>query len=75
LEHCIDYFNKQDKIDAFNDYNSEMLRSMANSLSTVLGGSEFPKSWQELLDYKPETRSAEDIKTDILGKLHSLGGK
>lgn len=52
-----------------------MLRSVNNTLAEALGGASFPKSWNELINYKPETRTADEIKTTILDKLHGLGGE
>lgn len=54
-------------------YVSEILRSCNNNIAKALGGTSFPKSWQEILDYKPETRTATDIKNEILDGMHELG--
>lgn len=58
---------------AFYTFNSEMLRALNNSIAAAIGGSQFPRSWTELKDYKPETRSSEEIKNSILDGLHKLG--
>lgn len=51
-----------------------MLRATANTLAEIIGGASFPKSWKEMLDYKPETRTAEEIEDTIVSKLQALGG-
>lgn len=71
IEHIIERLNADDKQEAFNFFISEMLRALTNSVSATVGGAEFPKSWKEMLEYKPETRSPEEIKSHF---IKSLGG-
>lgn len=59
--------------EAYGLYVSELARSANNSIAKAWGGTEFGKSWQELLEYRPETRSAGEIKSQMLGKLKALG--
>lgn len=58
---------------AFELYQSEMLRATVNNIAGALGGTTFPKSWKELQDYKPETRTPEEIKSKIINGLRKLG--
>lgn len=75
VEHCISQYNMDSENEGYQIYTSEMLRAIANSISEIFGGGMmFEKSWKELLDYKPETRSAEEIKTSIIDKVNALGG-
>lgn len=74
IEHVVECLNAIDKHEAFNFFMSEMLRSLTNSVSAAAGGSEFPKSWREILDYKPETRTPEEIKSHFINGLKALGG-
>lgn len=68
----MELYNQKEEQDSFNLYMSEMLRSITNSISAVLGGGEFDMSWKQLEDYEPETRTPEEIKTQILDKLKKL---
>ena len=61
IEHIIERLNADDKHEAFDFFISEMLRALT----------EFPKTWKEMLEYKPETRSPEEIKSHF---IKSLGG-
>lgn len=75
VEHVIDFYNQEDKRSAYELYCSEMMRSLINSISAIAGGGElFPKSWKEMQEYKPEKRTAEEIKSSIIGGLQALGG-
>lgn len=74
IEHAVEAENERQKKEAFSFYVSEMMRSLTNSVSHAVGGSEFPKSFKEMLDYKPETRTAGEIKSQVLSKLKKLGG-
>lgn len=74
IEHAVDYYKQTQEKKAFELYISEMLRSLNNSVAKNFGGNEFNKSWLQLKEYEPETRSAEEIKTNMLTRLQSLGG-
>lgn len=68
------YVNREEQ-KAFQNYQSELLRALNNNIAQAIGGVSFPKSWKEITEYKPETRTASEIKTTILDKLHKLGGE
>lgn len=74
IDLCMALYGQHLEREAFERYNNEILRAIANNVAGAFGGTRFPKSWKELKDYKPETRSAEEIKTNILDGLHKLGG-
>lgn len=69
---AINIYNEKQESEAFRLYCSELLRSLNNSVAQAVGGSSFPMSWHELKNYKPETRSAKEIKTNILNGLHNI---
>lgn len=75
IEHVTDYYNQAEERRGFELFISEIMRSATNSLADLLGGSRFPHSWKELMENKPETRTADEIKDDITNKLHALGGE
>lgn len=67
--------NKENqKSEAFNRYNSEVLRTLNNNVAGALGGTSISKSFQEVIDYKPETRTATEIKSEIKNKIAALRG-
>lgn len=74
IELCISIYGQHARREAFETYVSEILRSLNNNVAGAIGGTSFPKSWKELEDYKPETRTADEIKSNILNGLHKLGG-
>ena len=42
-------------------------------MGSYLGGATVSMSFEEVLNYKPETRSADEIKEHMKNKLKSLG--
>lgn len=69
-------YNDRDREEAFKYYVSELIRGLGNAYSGSLGGQEiFPMSWNDVENYKPETRSADEIKSGMLDKLKKLGGE
>lgn len=59
---------------AYRMYVTETLRGLTNTVGGYLGGATVTMSFEEVLNYKPETRSADEIKEHMKNKLRSLGG-
>lgn len=68
-EHCLQEYSDRAEEDAFRTYSSELLRVVANGMISLGGGEQITKSWHDLKNYKPETRSPEEIKDQILSGL------
>jgi hypothetical protein len=54
-------------------YVTETLRGLTNTVGSYLGGATVSMSLEEVLHYKPETRSADEIKEHMKNRLKSLG--
>lgn len=72
---AINVYKEQEESKAFEIYKSELLRTINNNIAGALGGSTYPQSWVEMTEKKPEKRTAKEIKTSILNKLHGMGGE
>ena len=60
---------------AYRIYTTETLRGITNMLGSYFGaGMPVTMSFEEVLNYKPETRTAEEIKEHMKNKIKSLGG-
>lgn len=73
IDHCLLALEERARQEAYELYISEMVRSANNSIARALGGSEFGKSWKEIMDYKPETRTADEVKRHMMEKIKGLG--
>lgn len=70
ISNCVSFFKRQNEEKAFRIYTTEMLRGIAKSMGLQIE--------QRYLDFieppKEETRTAEDVISDIKAKLRK-GGK
>ena len=57
---------------AYRVYVTETLRGLTNTVGGYLGGATVTMSYDEMLNYKPETRTAEEIKEHMKAKIRSL---
>lgn len=73
VEHCAAEYVQYEQRRSFLNYNSELLRMLNNSMARAFGGSVVEKSYNDMLHYKPEKRSAAQIKNHVLSKLKALG--
>lgn len=72
LDHVIeDYRNRSENEARFN-FLSEILRSLNNSVVKAFGGTEYGKSFEQIKNYKPETRTGEEVKKHVLDKVQKL---
>lgn len=58
---------------AYRIYVTETLRGINNNLAGYVGGATVTMSYDEVLNYKPETRTAEEIKKHMKEKLKAYG--
>lgn len=59
---------------AYRVYVTETLRGINNNLAGYVGGATVTMSYDEVLNYKPETRTADEIKAHMKAKLKAYGG-
>ena len=60
---------------AYRMYVTETLRGLTNTVGSYLGGATVSMSLEEVLHYKPESRTADEIKNHMKDKLRALGGE
>lgn len=73
IDHCIAYFNKEQKEKAYKTYITDTLRLMTENTAKQAGGSYIKARYIEIVDPpKEETRTAEEVIDRIKTKLARL---
>ena len=73
IDHCMAYFNKKQKIKAYEIYITDTLRMITENTAKQVGGSYIKMRYADIIDPpKEETRTAEEVIDDIRTKLERL---
>ena len=72
IDHCIAFFQRQQKEQDFRDYVGNALYVIAHNTAAFAGGKEMATKYTDM--YKPEdTRTADEIKDSMKEKLAAFG--
>lgn len=69
MEHCLQEYKERAETEAYRTYSSELLRVVANGVIAIGKGDPIDMSWNDVLNYKPETRDPEAIKDQVISAL------
>lgn len=72
IDHALQEYKNQSEREAYSFFVSELLRSINNSIVNAIGGTKYEKSFEQLKNYKPETRTGEEVQDHVLGKVQEL---
>ena len=77
IDHCVSLFQKKQNEKQYRAYITDALMAITETLADRYGGRKMTMRWMEMIQPpKPEdTRTGEEIKASIVGKLRKLGGE